>query len=233
MNRLRFAALTVMLGILMFFSLTVTSYIFAEQGEIEKVSFRWAFVALKKGDGGEKLAPVTRDMTLKRGDQLKMYLELEKKCFVYVFYHGSQGELQLLFPYDMPMFTTDHGISKKYYIPQGNFWIELDENTGLEKFYLLGSAQRLNELERLYGEYTAAVGSAKKQKLAKQVLDEIKNIKRKHLRLATTPERPVQIAGSIRGIDKDKERMQSDLSNMAVEVSATDFYSRTFTIDHQ
>ena len=233
MNRLRFTELTVMLSILIFFSLAVTSYIFAEQGETEKVRFRWAFVALKKGDGGEKLVPVTRDMTLKSGDQLKMYLELEKKCFVYVFYHGSQGELQLLFPYDMSKFTTDYGVSKRYYIPQGKSWLELDKNTGLEKFSLLGSAQRLNELERLYGEYTAAVGPAKKQKLAKQVLDEIKYIKRKHLRLATTPERPVQIAGSLRGIDKDKERMQSDLSNMGVEVSATDFYSRTFTIDHQ
>ena len=233
MNRLRFAELTVMLSILILFSLAVTPYIFAEQGETEKVRFRWAFVALKKGDGGEKLVPVTRDMTLKTGDQLKMYLELEKKCFVYVFYHGSQDELQLLFPYDMPMFTTDYGISKKYYIPQGTFWLELDKNTGLEKFLLLGSAQRLNELERLYGEYTAVVDSTKKQKLAKQVLDEIRNIKRKHVRLATTPERPVQIAGSIRGIDENKEGMQSDLSNMAVEVSATDFYSRTFTIDHQ
>jgi hypothetical protein len=222
-----------MLSILTFFLLAITPYIFAEQGETEKVRFRWAFVALKQGDGGEKLVPVTRDMTLETGDQLKIYLELEKKCFVYVFYHGSQDELQLLFPYYMPMFTTDYVISKKYYIPQGTFWLALDENTGLEKFLLLGSAQRLNELERLYGEYTAAVDSTKKQKLAKQVLDEIRNIKRKHVRLATTPERPVQIAGSIRGIGKNKEGMQFDLSNMAVEVSATNFYSRTFTIDHQ
>ena len=229
MKHLKLALLNVMLALL---SLAVTSNIFAVQKEPAVVHFRWAFVALKKVGGGEKLVPVTRDMTLKTGDQLKMYLELEEKCFVYVFYHGPQDELLLLFPYELPMFTADYGISRKYYIPQGTFWLELDENTGLEKFILLASAERLNELERLYEEYTAVVNSTKK-KLAIQVLDEIRNIKRKHVRLATTPERPVQIAGSIRGIDKKKERLQSNLSNIAVEVSATDFYSRTFTIDHQ
>ena len=229
MKHLKLALLNVMLALL---SLAVTSNIFAVQKEPAVVHFRWAFVALKKVGGGEKLVPVTRDMTLKTGDQLKMYLELEEKCFVYVFYHGPQDELLLLFPYELPMFTADYGISRKYYIPQGTFWLELDENTGLEKFILLASAERLNELERLYEEYTAVVNSTKK-KLAIQVLDEIRNIKRKHVRLAMTPERPVQIAGSIRGIDKKKERLQSNLSNIAVEVSATDFYSRTFTIDHQ
>ena len=181
MNRHKIALLTVMVA---FFSLAVTSHIFAEQGGKEKVRFRWAFVALKKQNGDGKLVHVTRDTTLKSGDQLKIYLELETKCFVYVFYHGSQDELQLLFPYDMPMFTTDYGISKKYYIPQDTFWLELDENTGLEKFYLLGSAQRLSKLETLYGQYAAAPSSAKQKELAKKVFDEIRNLKRQQTRLS-------------------------------------------------
>jgi hypothetical protein len=232
MKHHKLALLNVMLALL---SLAVTSHVCAEQRETGKVHFRWAFVALKKGEGGEKLVQVTRDTILKSGDQLKIYLELETKCFVYVFYHGSRGELHLLFPYDLEMFPSDYDIAKKYYIPRGKFWLELDENTGLEKFYVLGSAQRLSELETLYGQYAAAANSAKQKELAKKVLDEIRNLKRQQARLSITPERPTQIAGTVRGIvkDKDKERIQSDLSNIAIEVSATDLYSRTLTIDHQ
>jgi hypothetical protein len=230
MNRFRFALLIVMLA---FLSLALTSHIFAEQGEPENVRFRWAFVAMKKQNGDEKLVRVTRDTPLKSGDQLKMCLELVKKCFVYVFYHGSKDELRLLFPYDIEMFPADYDVPQKYYIPQGKFWLELDENTGLEKFYLLGSAQRLRELEALYRQYAAEADSTKQKELANKVLNEIKSLKRQQTRLSITPERPTQIAGTVRGIDKDKERIQSDLSSMAIEVSATDLYSRTLTIDHQ
>ena len=131
------------------------------------------------------------------------------------------------------MFPADYDISQKYYIPQGKFWLELDENTGLEKFYVIGSAQRLSELETLYGQYAAEADSSKQKELARKVLNEIKSLKKQQTRLSTTPERPTQIAGTVRGIDKDKERIQSDLSNMAIEVSTTDLYSRTLTIDHQ
>lgn len=230
MNRFRFALLTVLLA---FFLLAVTSHIFAEQGGPEKVRFRWAMVALKKQNGAGKLVKVTRNTTLKSGDQLKIYLELETKCFVYVFYHGSRDELHLLFPYDTEVFATDYEIAKKYYIPQGKYWLELDENTGLEKFILLASAQRLSGLETLYGQYVAAANSTEQKELARKVLNEIKSLKRQQARLSITPERPTQIAGTVRGIDKDKERIQSDLSSMAIEVSATDLYSRTLTIDHQ
>jgi hypothetical protein len=174
MNRFRFALLIVMLA---FLSLALTSHIFAEQGEPENVRFRWAFVAMKKQNGDEKLVRVTRDTPLKSGDQLKMCLELVKKCFVYVFYHGSKDELRLLFPYDIEMFPADYDVPQKYYIPQGKFWLELDENTGLEKFYLLGSAQRLRELEALYRQYAAEADSTKQKELANKVLNEIKTIR--------------------------------------------------------
>lgn len=230
MNRHKFALLTAMLAL---FLLAVTAHVFAEQGEPAKVRFRWALVATKKQNGDEKLVRVTRDTTLKSGDQLKMYLELLTKCFVYVFYHGSKGELRLLFPYDIEMFPADYDIPQKYYIPQGKFWLELDENTGLEKFYVLGSAQRLSKLEALYEQYAAEADTSKQEELANKVLKELKSLKRQQTRLSITPERPTQIAGTVRGIDKDKERVQSDLSSMAIEVAASDLYSRTLTIDHQ
>jgi hypothetical protein len=88
-------------------------------------------------------------------------------------------------------------------------------------------------LETLYGRYIAATNPTKQKELAKIVLDKIRNLKRQQARLSITPERPTQIAGTVRGIDKDKERIQSDLSNMATKVSATGLYSWTITIDHQ
>ena len=62
----------------------------------------------------------------------------------------------MLFPYSLNQFATDYLLSKEYYIPQGNFVFELDDTGGYEKFYLIASAQRLQELENLFGSYESA-----------------------------------------------------------------------------
>lgn len=203
----------------------------AEQKDEKNVCFRWAFGGIVRSEHGLEFVSITRDTTLKTGDQLKLFVELEKKCFVYLIYHSAQGELSLLFPYDLRQFTKDYTMGKKYYIPQGDRWFELDENVGSETFYLLASAQRLIELEALLGKYISA-DPVKKSKLVKQILTEIRKIKRQHRKFTTIAERPVPIGGSVRGISKD-EKPLPDIATIAVEISANNFFSRTFTIDHQ
>lgn len=204
----------------------------AEQNKQDLVRFRWAFGAIIGSKNDQRLVAITRDTILKTGDQLKMLVELQKKCFVYLIYHTGQDELHMLFPYEIPQFTSDYKLHKKYYIPQGDMWFELDEDVGQETFYLLASAQRLLRLEALLGEYKSAE-AAKKRELAKQILTEIRKEKRQHKKFATSAERPVTIGGSVRGVTKDKKTRSPDIDPIAAEVNALNFYSRTFTIEHQ
>jgi hypothetical protein len=119
----------------------------ADQKDENNVCFRWAFGAMVGSENERRLVAITRDTTLKTGNQLKLLVELKKKCFVYLIYHSGQNELHMLFPYETKQFSKDPETRKKYYIPQGTEWFELDEKTGPETFYLLASAERLNGLE--------------------------------------------------------------------------------------
>jgi hypothetical protein len=204
----------------------------AEQNEEENVCFRWAFGAMVGPVSDRRLVAITRDTTLKTGDQLKMLVELKKKCFVYLIYHSAQDEMHMLFPYKVQQFTLDYETLKKYYIPKDEKWFELDEDAGQETFYLLASAQRLIGLEALLGKYKSAE-AVKKRGLVKQILAEIRKIKKQHRRFTTPAERPVPIGGSVRGVTKDKLIRFPDIDPIVAEVSATNFYSRTFTIEHQ
>jgi len=158
-------------------------------------------------------------MQLKTGDQLKMFVELRKPCFVYVIYHGARGEIQRLFPYDMPQFTADYQTAKIYEIPPNDGWFRINEQAGLETFYLVASAQRLTDLEQLLATYAAAQ-PAEQPPAATHILTELRNLLKQH-RASVKPGRPVPIAGNMRkGIE-------------GVEITAPQFYIETFTIEHR
>ena len=105
-----------------------------EQKEEKNICFHWAFGAMVGSENDRRLVAITRDTTLKTGDQLKLLVELKKKCFVYLIYHSGQDELHMLFPYETSQFSKDPETGKKYYIPRGTSWFELDEKTGIETF---------------------------------------------------------------------------------------------------
>lgn len=186
----------------------------------DNVRFSWAFEALVQKDGAQKPVAIKHDTTLKTGDKLRMLIKFQKPCFVYVIYRSPQGIVSLLFPYDQQPFGHDYEIAKTYYIPQSGGWFELDEQVGSETFYLLASSRRLLELERLLNDYAAADGG-KKPDLAAQIVTTIREIRRRHRQFTVLAERPATIAGNLR------------LSSEAVSISTTDFYGKTFTIDHQ
>jgi len=204
----------------------------AEQKGDDDICFRWGFGGIVRGDSGLEFVSITRDTTLKTGDSLKMFVELEKMCFVYLIYHSAHGELFTLFPYSMKQFATEYAIGKKYYIPQGDRWFELDQNVGSETFYLLASAQRLIELEALLDGYMSA-DPVQREELVRQILMEIRAKQKQHQRFTIAPERPVPIGGSLRRINRDDKAPLPDIETAAVGISADKFFSRTFTIDHR
>jgi hypothetical protein len=185
-----------------------------------------------RGESGLEFVSITRDTTLKTGDSLKMFVKLEKMCFVYLIYYSAHGELFTLFPYSMKQFATDYVIAKKYYIPQGDRWFELDQNVGSETFYLLASAQRLIELEALLDGYMSA-DPVQREEFVRQILTEIRAKQKQHYRFTIEPERPVPIGGSLRKINRDDTAPLPEIAAVAVGISADRFFSRTFTIDHR
>jgi len=194
----------------------------------ENVAFRWGFGALV---GKEKtFVPITRDTVLKTGDEIKMVVELRKECFVYVVHYSSKGDITLLFPENVRQFSGDYAVGKNYYIPKGRGWFEFDKQLGRETFYLLASHQRLLDLEAMIGDYESA---GKKSEVAEKIVAEIRNIKRKFRTYTTLAERPVTIGGNIRGVEKAEQARRPDVATIATEIAASNFYSKTFTIDHQ
>lgn len=204
----------------------------AAQDADQSVAFRWAFGVIT-GEGSERrLESVTQDRVLKTGDKIKMLVEPKGRCFVYVIHHDSDGGVSLLFPYNLEQFDRDYAVSTKYYIPRGQTWYELDNRTGTEAFHVLGSVERLTELERLIGELQKVEGSAKAE-MSKLVLAEIRNLRRQHRELSAPAERPVNIGGAVRGLERSAAGGFPDVSALAQDIAANGFHARTFSIDHQ
>ena len=187
--------------------------------DADNVNLLWAFEALVTEGNVTRQVPIREDMRLKTGDQLKMFIELRKPCFVYVIHHGAQGEVQLLFPYNTQQFTTDYQPAKLYEIPPADGWFRLNEHVGRETFYLVASGQRLLDVEKLLDTYAAAK-PAEQPQVASTILTDLRNLIKQH-RSAVPPGRPVPIAGNMRqGIE-------------GLEITAANFYSKTFTIEHR
>jgi len=112
----------------------------------------------------------------------------------------------------------DYPPAKLYEIPPADGWFRLNEQVGRETFYLVASAQRLLDLEKLLDTYAAAQ-PAEQPQVATNVLTELRNLIKQH-RSSVPPGRPVPIAGNMRrGIE-------------GLEITASNFYSKTFTIEH-
>jgi hypothetical protein len=196
------------------------------------ILFLWAFGAIVEKEHKPKLVPVAQDMALKSGDRIKFFVKVEKKCFVYLVYYSSQGEVSVLFPYRFENLNDDRLPAQEYYIPQGDEWFELDEHTGYETFYLLASASRLGALEDLVNQYETADG-ARKQELVKTILTEIRRLRWENRNFKTYAERPVTTMGNLRGGKKVGTGSAPDVAGLAVEISGETFYGRTFTIVHE
>jgi hypothetical protein len=203
------------------------------QNQNEKsIKFLWAFGAIKKTGVGSVFQSIDRDTALKTGDKIKFFIRLDIQCFVYLIYRSSQNEITALFPHRFKAKDHEHRISYNYYIPIGNQWFELDDQIGQEKFYLLASSDRLYELEAIINKYES-VDPAQQPVLADKIQLEIRKLRKKHLKLKSYAERPVNIIGELRGTDKAEKDGSYDVAKFAIEISADTLYSRAFTIDHR
>jgi hypothetical protein len=216
---------------LLFSSLTTTS-VAAEKKDGTNVVFHWAFGAIRKTGQESPFEQIAGDARLNSGDQIKFYLKPVTGCFVYLVYHSSQDELTVLFPYRFEEKIGKEKALKVHYIPDGNEWFQLDENVGQERFHLLASDTRLTRLEDLVNQYESG-DKTKKPEFSQQILSEIDLLRRKNFKTKVNAERPLSIVGSIRGTKRPENALPLDLAEHAVEISASHFFIRTYTIDHR
>lgn len=220
-----------MASVALFLAAQSTAYAVMQTGNSEEnINYKWSFVA-KVGSGGErKIAMITRDTVLRTGDEFKMMVNVQKKCYVYVIHKGSSNELSVLYPYS---FDAQFELDKNYYLPKGRSWFKLDKNGGAETFYILASKERLTELEQQLNSYITAAADQQKE-LASAVVMEIKEIKKKYRTYQTLAERPISIAGNVRGTKTDAVNLDKfDVATLSTEISANNFYSKTITIEHK
>jgi hypothetical protein len=225
-RQLRFIALFLIL-----ISIILSHSIAVAQAQESQLKIYWAFGALIGEQNQQQLISIGRKAVLHTGDRITIRFEPQTECFIYLFYYSSQAELAILFPTDPSGARIMPGI--KYSIPANNQWFKLDDVTGIEKFYLIASVRRLEELEALYQKHSTVTQADDIQASTRAIFAEIKQLKRKHRTLTAAAERPVRLGGNFRGVQQDEQPGRPDISQIAVEISAADFFSRTFTIDHQ
>ncbi|MCK9409861.1 MAG: DUF4384 domain-containing protein [Bacteriovoracaceae bacterium] len=196
----------------------------------ENINYKWSFVAKVGPANDRKVAMVTRDTMLRTGDEFKMMVNVQKKCYVYVIHKSSANELSVLYP---TSFEAQFELEKNYYLPKGRSWFKLDSSLGTETFYILASHERLTELEQQVNAYLVANREQQKALVA-SVVGEIKDIKKRYRTYSTLAERPISIAGNVRGTKKDELNLEKfDVGKLATEISANNFYSKTISIEHK
>jgi hypothetical protein len=91
----------------------------------------------------------------------------------------------------------------------------------------------LKDLENdLHGYINAS--AEKRSGAVAAIVNEIRDIKKRFRTFATLAERPVGIAGNVRGEKQPSANPDRiDIATLATEISANNFFGKTITIDHK
>jgi hypothetical protein len=197
------------------------------------VAFKFGFGAIVGQGDKKKFVSITKDTIIRSGDEMKLCVEPMKPCFIYVISQSSNGEVNMLFPYTTTQFTMDYKVDRNYYIPQGKGWFTVDKVPGKEVFHILASATRLESIEKSFMRYETGP-KAEKATLAAQVINDIREVRKQFRSYATIGERPISIGGNVRGTaPAPNTARRPDVSDIAIEITANNFYVKTITLDHK
>ena len=195
----------------------------------DSVKFSWALVCQQQEEASKPIDYHASVIPMHSGDRFKIYLKPITPCFIYLYLYDSQGNLYLVFPEDFEFFEQNTRPPRNYELPGVNSWFYLDENNGVELFYLIVSTQRLEKLERSTVRHLSAAGRSESSGAAAavkhEVLDEIKRLIKESSYLSSSAEKPIAVAGHFRGIRQDTE-----LKGISIE--ASEIYVQTIRLKH-
>jgi len=201
----------------------------ASYAAAQEVRFRWAFGAVTGSGAARHFAPITDEMTLYSGDELKLFISPGCPCFIYVLHQDQTGEFTVLFPAGGSFGDAPPPIGSMHYIPPAQAWLRLDEAGGTERVYLIASTTRLTPLERLL---TANPSTPTQVAPAREIVVELARLQKDHT-AHNWSERPVTMGGQVRG-DRGVDSAHPDIARSATEITGSaPFFSRVFIIDHR
>jgi hypothetical protein len=184
------------------------------------IALRWALGA--RGAESDELRAIAEDTRLERGTRLKFLVEPLSPAALYLILLDSSGDLHVLHR----AWTPAKGGGGRAHVPAGAQWFEVDDTSGLETFFLLAASEPLADLERLLDDL-AAGDAAARQALGPRIVAEIRRQQQAHREFSRPVEKPVMIGGKVRGAPEVEQ-----LGQLAVEVTAERFFSKTITIEH-
>ena len=95
-----------------------------------------------------KDAELQEGSVLRSGDRFRIKFELQEGAYVCLLSLNSQGDLAKIFPgkATSSLFRAEPGVT--YFVPRDEGWFELDDNKGVEKIYLLVSADAIGGIDQ-------------------------------------------------------------------------------------
>jgi len=84
---------------------------------------------------------------LNSGDLFRINFQLQEEAYVYLLSSDSQGNLTKLYPEKDMGLPVKLEPQKLYFFPTGDEWLQLDNNTGQEKIYLLASPDPIKGID--------------------------------------------------------------------------------------
>src|SRR5512136_3041582 len=119
----------------------------AQAAPAPELKFLFAFGAVTGPEDKPKVVAVKSETVLHSGDRLKFFIEPRTGMSVYLFHQAADGELTIIHPSGGQPAKLSPGAS--VYVPDSARWLQLDQQTGTERFQILVSAQPLEPLETL------------------------------------------------------------------------------------
>lgn len=187
------------------------------------VEFTWAFV--RKTDDCCEVIDFGSRPSIESGDHLRIYIEAESEIYIYLFLFDTSRSLYQLYPPTADYYRRQDPFSGSVALPSINDWFVMDDSRGTERFTLLASNVRLDELEEAAINYAARPDDAE---LQAEVLAEMRKAIQEHSDLATITERGVAIAGAM-----NTRGPLDEIDGMATEVVAEEFYGKTLRLRHE
>ena len=85
---------------------------------------------------------------LRSGARFRIKFKLQEEDYVCLLSLNSQGDLSKIFPVKATssLFRAEPGVT--YFVPRDDGWFELDDNKGVEKIYLLVSADPIGDINQ-------------------------------------------------------------------------------------
>jgi hypothetical protein len=202
-----------------------------EAGEPDVV-FDWSFEK-RTPAGGWVSVEVEDPVALADADQVRFGIRpAAAGSFVYLLVQESGGAIELLFPLDVATFTAPGYEGVTHVVPSATKAFELTGSPATERFTLIGSTERLRELEARIAAARKA-GTAEIAPARQRIVDEVAALRRRYSTLTVVADKPVPIAGSMRSTELKSAGGSGALTGETwTRVEAIGFYIRTFRIAH-